>query len=238
MGTSNASWFKAIPLSPRIKSHYSETSVSKGSIISWKYDNDLSLFVIKRSDGLQYFKRSLSALSSIPKCELGRLAKLNLINRSNNSWANQIEIILRKEVLGTFDIIKPTLGKRRIYKKRIDPKTGKPWVKLVYPPIRSLKQVPLNSYPQDFLINFKRWWYNGVTGEAVMEDQAKKELVQVYDPISLINFSASDMRILHSSKILFDKECEAYAMQFQKVVDCCVQKGIYAGSLLPTNWAE
>lgn len=72
----------------------------------------------------------------------------------------------------------------------------------------------------------------------MLEDQAKKELMQVYDPISLINFSATDLCVLHSNKILFDKECESYAMQFQKVVDCCVKKGIHAGNLLPANWAE
>ncbi|HEY5235582.1 MAG TPA: hypothetical protein VIJ14_05350, partial [Rhabdochlamydiaceae bacterium] len=238
VGSSKADWFNPIPQSQKSKSYYSTKTVCIGSIMSWKYDESLDLFVIKRSDGLQYFKRSFQALSSLSKWEIGRLSKLNLINRSNNNWADQVQRVLRNEVRGSFDLFKPTMGKRKIYKNRIDPLTKRPWVKLVYPPIDTLKKIPLNTYPQDSLTNFKRWWYDGVTGEAVLEDEIKGELVRVFDPISLINFSASDLRILHSNKILFDKECKTYAMQFQKVVNCCIQKGIQAGSLLPANWAD
>ena len=108
----------------------------------------------------------------------------------------------------------------------------------MYPLIRALKKIPLNKYPRDFLSTLKYWWYNGVTGEAVIEDEGKKVLVQVYDPISLINFSTSDLATLHKNKILFHEECRSYAMQFQKFVDFYVKKGIHAGSLLPMNWAE
>ena len=124
------------------------------------------------------------------------------------------------------------------FKNRIDPRTNKPWIKLVYPPIRSLTTIPLTQFPQDFLMNLKWWYYDGVTGEAVIEDKEKGKVLYVYDPINLINLSASDLEILHSNKILSHQEEEVYARNFQRVVDCCVLKGVHAGSQLPARWEE
>lgn len=200
----------------------------KGAIISWKFGEDLDLLIVKSTDGLQYFGHNLSDLSSLPKREINHLAQLNLINRSNNDWEKHIELVLRKDVRERkFDLLKPSVGKRVIYKKKIDPVKKKPWVKLVYPPIKSLKKIPLNKYPLDLLKNFIWWWYNGVTGEAVLENKEEGEKLHIYDPISLINLSASDLEILHKNKILYDNECRAYAMNFQRVADMCVNKGIH-----------
>ena len=52
----------------------------KKGIISWFFDTDLKLFVIKRYDGIQYLKNSLKTFNSIPKCEIKDLAKKPLIN--------------------------------------------------------------------------------------------------------------------------------------------------------------
>jgi len=63
-------------------------------------------------------------------------------------------------------------------------------------------------------------------------------VLYVYDPINLINLSASDLEILHKNKILSDQDEEVYARSFQRVVDCCVKKGVHAGSQLPAKWKE
>ena len=236
MSTMKSEWFKKISQSPKLKTHYKVKDNCKGTIISWKYDEVFKMFAIKRTDGIQYFGKHFHDLSSLPKCEIGRLAQLNLINRSNNDWGNQIERILRKEVRHGFELLKPAVGRRMIYKNRINPTTNKPWIKLVYPPVRSLTKIPLTKYPLDFLKNFKWWWYNGVTGEAVIENQEEGEMVYVYDPINLVNFSESDLKILHRNKILFQDECREIAMTFQRVVDLCVKRGIHAGSQLPQSW--
>ncbi|HEY5235615.1 MAG TPA: hypothetical protein VIJ14_05515, partial [Rhabdochlamydiaceae bacterium] len=233
-----ASWFKSLPPKPKAKASYDVSEACKGMIISWKYDEKLKLIVVKRSDGVQYFQANFSALSSLPKCEVIRLSKLNIINRSNDDLGYQIERLLRKEVRGKFDLLKPATGKRMIFYKKIDPRTNKPWIKLVYPPVRSLTQVPLIQYQQNFLENLKWWYYDGTTGEAVLEDKEKGIVLYVYDPINLINFSASDLKILHKNKILYDQDEEIYARSFQRVVDCCVSKGVHAGSQLPAKWKE
>ena len=102
-----ASWFRTLPPKPIVKASYDVTKACKGAIISWKFDDILKLIIVKRSDGLQYFQPTFLALSSLPKCEVVRLAKLNLINRSNSDWGYQIERILRKEVRGKFELLKP-----------------------------------------------------------------------------------------------------------------------------------
>ena len=80
-------WFKKVSEQPKLKTHYDVKGNYKGVIISWRYDASLKLFAIKRSDGIQYFGKTLRDLSSLPKCEIGRLSQLNLINRSNSDWA-------------------------------------------------------------------------------------------------------------------------------------------------------
>ena len=77
---------------------------------------------------------------------------------------------------------------------------------MVYPHVRSLTQIPLIQYPQNFLENLKWWYYDGITGEAVIEDKEKGIVLYVYDPINLINLSASDLEILHKNKILSDQD--------------------------------
>lgn len=57
----------------------------KGLIISWKYVAEMKLFAIKRTVWIQYFEKSMPALSSLPKCEINHLAQINLINRENNT---------------------------------------------------------------------------------------------------------------------------------------------------------
>ena len=46
----------------------------KRGIISWFFDSELKLFVIKRFDGLQYLKNNLKTFSSLPKYEIKELA--------------------------------------------------------------------------------------------------------------------------------------------------------------------
>ena len=67
----------------------------------------------------------------------------------------------------------------------------------MYHPVKSLTKIPLAKYPIDFLKNFKWWWYDGITGEAVIEAKEKGEPAYIYDPINLVNFSESDLKILH-----------------------------------------
>ena len=147
-------WFKDIPEKDKIV--YKETieipgaSDLKKGIISWFYDNELQLFVLKRFDGLQYLKNSLSVFNTLPYLELKELAKKPLINKGNNQMAEVMVRIIKREIFSNkFDQLRPSFGKRMISRKKIDPVTNKPSVRIVYQPIKCLKKVPLKKMPQD-----------------------------------------------------------------------------------------
>ncbi|KAI3744782.1 hypothetical protein L1987_57874 [Smallanthus sonchifolius] len=74
----------------------------------------------------------------------------------------------------------------------------------------------------------------GEEGEIRFDD---RELIRVYDPMTLINFSEQDLRILDSRTLMYhDAWGKSVAEQFEKIVRVCVKHGIDAGSLLPSKW--
>ena len=68
------SWFikveKAKEISFKSSIDVSGTKELKRGIISWFFDSELKLFVIKRFDGLQSLKNNLKTFSSLPKYEI------------------------------------------------------------------------------------------------------------------------------------------------------------------------
>ncbi|KAI3821645.1 hypothetical protein L1987_09214 [Smallanthus sonchifolius] len=80
---------------------------------------------------------------------------------------------------------------------------------------------------------------NGVTEEAVMEvDGLGKEILRINDSMSLINFSSGDLMKLNKNKILYHKEWRIQGLQYQGVVDLCVEHKVCAGSRLPCKWKD
>ena len=156
-------WFKDIP--EKTKTVYKEIIKIPGvgdlrkGIISWFFDNELQLFVLKRFDGLQYLANNLSVFNYLPYLELKELAKKPLINRGNNQMAEVMVRIIKREIVSKeFDLLSPSFGKRMISRKKIDPMTNRPSVRVVYQPVKCLKKVPLKKMPQDVLGTIK-WWY-------------------------------------------------------------------------------
>ncbi|XP_076902849.1 uncharacterized protein LOC143557729 [Bidens hawaiensis] len=163
---------------------------SKKGIICWLYDKQLKLFVIKRYDGIQYFKKALRSLNTLPECEVKDLAKLGLINRSGDNMARIIGKIVWKESVKEkkFELLKPQKGKLVEDKERGTRADGKPWLVMKYKPIRCLKEVPMKMMPKNVLKNLKWWYVDCQTAEAVMEDEDEQEILRVYDPMHLVNF--------------------------------------------------
>ena len=182
----------------------SGTDELKKGIISWFFDSELQLFVIKRYDGLQYLEKMIKVFNSLPKCELMELAWKNLINLGNDPYAEVIAKYIRIEGRSRkFDKIKTSIGRRVPDETRVDPRIGKFWMRMVYKRVKCLKQVPLKKMPQDGLKNLKWWYADGETGEALMDDKDDKEVLQVYDYMHLVNLSKHDLLKLHENKILF-----------------------------------
>ena len=232
------SWFKKLPDKAKKISFKANISLSaarepKKGIISWFYDNDLSLFVIKRYDGIQYLKNNLKTFSSMPKCEIKELAWKELINRSNNPYAEVLARIIRREGRSNkFELLKPSVGKRVADESRIDPRTNRPWMRMYYKPVKCLKTIPLKKMPLDILDNLKWWYVDCETGEAVMEDSNEKILLQIYDCLHLVNLSKNDLLKLHMNKILYTERWEFEGQRYQKIVKVCIDKGLHAGSKL------
>ena len=86
------SWFrkfeKTKKLSFKSSIDVSGTKELKKGIISWFFDSELKLFVIKRFDGLQYLKNNLKTFSSLPINEIKELAWKELINIENDPYAD------------------------------------------------------------------------------------------------------------------------------------------------------
>ncbi|MFS7936606.1 hypothetical protein Hanom_Chr05g00417561 [Helianthus anomalus] len=70
--------------------------------------------------------------------------------------------------------------------------------------------------------------------------RAENELreIFVYDPLWLINCSAKDIECLFLNKIWFKAEDREQAMQFQRVVSVCFQKGINADNKWNSKWRK
>ena len=102
-------------------------------------------------------------------CELKELTRKKLINLGDDPLAAVLARIIRREVFSnTFDQLSPSKGKRLAYKTKIDPRTNKPWMRMVYKPVKCLDKVPLKKMPQNILANVKWWYVDKDAGEAMM----------------------------------------------------------------------
>ncbi len=164
----------------------------------------MKVFVIKQFDGTQYLKKTLKTFNSLPKCELKELAWKKLINLGDDQYAAVISRIIHREGRSNkFELLKPRVGKRVPDLNRIDPKTNRPWMSMIYKPVKCLKKVLLKKMPQNILQNLKWWYVDSDTGEAVMEDQDEQCLLRIYDNLYLVNLSKDDLLKLHENKILY-----------------------------------
>ncbi|MFS7974016.1 hypothetical protein Hanom_Chr09g00863491 [Helianthus anomalus] len=59
--------------------------------------------------------------------------------------------------------------------------------------------------------------------------------IRVFDPLSLVNFSTEDIRILYYDDIFYHLEDMEQALKFQRVVHICLAFDIHAGSDWKTN---
>ncbi|MFS7997196.1 hypothetical protein Hanom_Chr12g01138841 [Helianthus anomalus] len=83
---------------------------------------------------------------------------------------------------------------------------------------------------QDFHKGFVYWVYSCLSTEAIITYKVENEVrhIHLYDPMWIINCSAKDIDCLFVNKICYKAEDKEQAMQFQKVVTICFQKGINA----------
>ena len=82
----------------------------------------------------------------MPKCELKELAWKELINLGDDPYTAILARIIRKEGRSNkFKLLKPRVGKRVPDLNDIDPSTNRPWMSMVYKPVKCLKKVSLKK---------------------------------------------------------------------------------------------
>ncbi|KAI3703706.1 hypothetical protein L1987_73900 [Smallanthus sonchifolius] len=212
----------------RLKGHKSD-----GRIISWAYFNDLSCYAIKREKGIQYF-RYPHDFKTLPAFEVNQLARLKLLYSESSGLSEWFERQLQYEYRKKWVNFKPQMPARYIHKEKVHPVTKKPLIVLKWKPPTIMKKIPLRKMIQDFSDQFKWWYYDGRTGEAVIVlcKEGSWETIRVFDPLWLTNLSEQDVTTLYKCQPFFEVADIDQALQYVKVIRICFAFDIHAG----VNW--
>ncbi|XP_021991352.1 uncharacterized protein LOC110888122 [Helianthus annuus] len=204
-----------------LKYYQRDRSISLGDIISLGFMPHVNAYAIRRECGVQYFER-LHDIMSQPWYPV----------RKNDvaMWG-----YIKFESLKNFRHWKPHYPKRV---QRVDPVTGIEETILNVKKPKAMKNIPVPKMEQEFYKGFMGWVYSCISTEAVITYRAGKEIreIFVYDPMWLVNCSAKDIECLFVNKIRFQSEDKEQAMQFQKLVTICFQKGINSESKWNSKW--
>ncbi|MFS8033827.1 hypothetical protein Hanom_Chr17g01574161 [Helianthus anomalus] len=86
------------------------------------------------------------------------------------------ERIIAKECNKGFPTIKPQRPRRRVSRTTKDPITGKGKVTWVINPSKVVTRIKLSDDVPVCLNNFKKWFYDSHTGEAVIRSNANEDI--------------------------------------------------------------
>ncbi|KAJ0830137.1 hypothetical protein HanPSC8_Chr15g0651741 [Helianthus annuus] len=76
-------WFRNLPDDTQRKRYLSTKGEYSGQIRSWDFDEQHGLVMIKRTDGVQYFRPRAKYLQTLPARDLHHIAQLDLNNHTN-----------------------------------------------------------------------------------------------------------------------------------------------------------
>ncbi|KAJ0447992.1 hypothetical protein HanRHA438_Chr17g0819101 [Helianthus annuus] len=211
-----------------------DRNVSLGDIISWGFLPQVNAYAIRREYGVQYFAR-LYDIMSLPWWDVDELAKVRVLEYKVRKNDTAMWGYIKYEQLKSFRKWKPH-RLRRV--QRIDPETGAVEIILNVKPPRTMKTILMPEMEQDFYKGFIDWVYSCRTTEAIITYRAGGELrdIHVYDPMWLVNCSAKDIECLFIHKIRYSPADKEQALQFQRVVSLCVQKGINSDNKCKSSW--
>ncbi|KAM0011590.1 hypothetical protein Hdeb2414_s0061g00762861 [Helianthus debilis subsp. tardiflorus] len=164
------------------------------------YDNLRGMFVVKRRGGvIQYFATGFD-LFTLPRWDLRELGRLELLNHEERGIGRDFERIIEKECNKDFPNHTPQRPRRRISKTTFDPVTGKGKVTWVINPAKVVTRVKLPEEIPVALKDFKKWFYDSKTGEAVIRSNDNVDIC-ILDPMDVFKFGLSDLTMLNVSRI-------------------------------------
>ncbi|KAM0063836.1 hypothetical protein Hdeb2414_s0003g00095581 [Helianthus debilis subsp. tardiflorus] len=177
-----------------------EKSEATDKIISWMYDNLRGMFVVKRRGGvIQYFQTRFD-LFTLPKWDLRELGRLDILNPEERGVGRDFERIIAKESNKGFPNHAPQRPRHRVSKTTIDPETGKGKVTSVINPAKVVTRIKLPEEVPVALNDFKKWFYDSRTGEAVIRSNENVG-IRILDPMDVFMFGLSDLTVLNDSRI-------------------------------------
>ncbi|XP_022040864.1 probable serine/threonine-protein kinase kinX [Helianthus annuus] len=219
-----------------LKYYKRDRDVSLGDIISWGFLPQVNVYAIRREFGVQYFEY-IQDIMTLPWWDVEELSKVRTLDYPVRKHDVPIWGLMKFEAFRGFKHWKPHYPKKV---RRVNPETGNEETILHVKKPRVIKNIPVPKMEQDFHKGFLYWVYSCLLTEAVITYRAENEIrhIFVYDPLWLVNCSAKDIECLFVNKIGFKVEDKDQAMQFQKVVSICFQKGINADSKWTSKWRE
>ncbi|KAI3814012.1 hypothetical protein L1987_18751 [Smallanthus sonchifolius] len=168
---------------------------------------------------------------TLPAFEVNQLARLKLLYSESSGLSEWFERQLQYEYRKKWVNFKPQMPTRYIHKEKVHPITKKPLIVLKWKPPTIMKKIPLRKMIQDFSDQFKWWYYDGRTGEAVIVlcKEGSWETIRVFDPLWLTNLSEQDVTTLYKYQPFFEVADIDQALQYVKVIRICFAFDIHAG---------
>ncbi|KAF5780825.1 hypothetical protein HanXRQr2_Chr11g0476361 [Helianthus annuus] len=222
-------WFKPLPDETQWKRYIKTKGEYSGQIRSWDFDEQHSLVMIKRTDGVQYFRPWAKFLQTLPARDLHHIAQLNLNSDTNvASIRGLIPHLVAESRASKWKTFKLAVGRGVKYFNKF---TGKEEWKMVYPPARCLRKIPMRKFDLDKFDSLGYWYLDGKTGAAVItEKKVTVEIARILDPIWLVNLREAHLKKLQRLPLKYLKEDRELADQFIKVVQFCVKNKVWAGA--------
>ncbi|MFS7962777.1 hypothetical protein Hanom_Chr08g00730501 [Helianthus anomalus] len=177
-----------------------EKTTVTDKIISCMYINLRGMLLVKRRGGvIQYFKIGFD-LQSLPRWDIRELGRLDLLNPDRSSTGADFERLIAKECNRDFDVFKLQRPRRRVSKTTEDPVTGKGKVTWVIDPAKVVTRIKLPPEVPVSLNNFKKWFYDSQTGEAVIRSNSNED-IRTLNPMDVFMFGLSDLNMLNANII-------------------------------------
>ncbi|MFS7994293.1 hypothetical protein Hanom_Chr12g01104191 [Helianthus anomalus] len=177
-----------------------EKTEATDKIISWMYRNLRGMFVVKRRGGvIQYFQIGFH-LFTLPRWDLRELGRLDILNPEDRSIGGDFERLIAKECYKGFPNHMPQRPRRRVSKTTIDLVTGKGKVTWVINPAKVITRIKLPEEVPVSLNNFKKWFYDSKTGEAVIGSNENVD-IRILDPMDVFMFGLSNLTVLNARRI-------------------------------------
>ena len=210
----------------------------KGEIVSWKYLEELDCIAVRRSVGVQYFKR-VQDLRSLPYWDVRSLVKKKLLGAERNGYIRHFVDQLTYEANTKWKNYRPQFPERIVKSNELK-ENGLPKVILKYKAPRVIKRIPFMPMEQNVCHNMRCWCYFPTTGEAVivLSENGKWRTIKILDPIWLVNMSKSDIEALFLNKLNYRPEDFDLAKPFIDMVEMCYAYEVNAGSKWTTKWKE